>query len=92
MHWRCQYNAHFHSVSLIIPFAFCFVFQSYDKESASVSDKENNLFVNFLHDLNQKDGDLHSQPGADVKFYLRDLKRRARFVLMFTFVYFNVID
>ncbi|XP_055890187.1 polyamine-modulated factor 1-binding protein 1-like isoform X2 [Biomphalaria glabrata] len=51
--------------------------KSYDKESASVSDKENNLFVNFLHDLNQKDGDLHSQPGADVKFYLRDLKRRA---------------
>ncbi|KAH9525112.1 hypothetical protein Btru_000349 [Bulinus truncatus] len=51
--------------------------KSYDKESASISDKDNNLFVNFLHDLNQEDCDFHSQPGADLKFYLKDLKRRA---------------
>ncbi|GFO40240.1 translation initiation factor if-2, partial [Plakobranchus ocellatus] len=54
--------------------------QSYDKESASVSDKENPLVLNFLHHLEEAekdDCDLHSQPGGDLKFYLRDLKRRA---------------
>ncbi|RUS88389.1 hypothetical protein EGW08_003845, partial [Elysia chlorotica] len=54
--------------------------QSYDKESASVTDKDNPLVLNFLHhleDAERDDTDLHSQPGGDLKFYLRDLKRRA---------------
>ena len=50
------------------------------KEASSITDKDNNAFFNFMHELDEHelDSDLHSQPGGDFKFYLRDLKRRAR--------------
>ncbi|CAL1546119.1 unnamed protein product [Lymnaea stagnalis] len=53
--------------------------KSYDKESASITDRDNSLFLSFLHDLSKEknDSDAHSQPGGDFKFYVRDLKRRA---------------
>ncbi|XP_005098661.1 rootletin [Aplysia californica] len=52
--------------------------KDYNKEVSSISDKENSLFFDFMHELDpERDSDLHSQPGGDLKFYLRDLKRRA---------------
>ncbi|XP_059154052.1 trichohyalin-like [Physella acuta] len=55
--------------------------KSYDKETASISDQNTSLFFNFLHDLSQENefNDAHSQPGEELKFYLKDLKRRASY-------------
>ncbi|KAK7494360.1 hypothetical protein BaRGS_00014463 [Batillaria attramentaria] len=61
----------------------------FDRETGSVTDKENRWFLKFLHQLSPPDAedkikededpftDPHAQPGGDLGGYLKDLKRRA---------------
>lgn len=61
------------------------IWQNFDRENCSVTDKENRWVLKFLHDLDKNESnasqpmvDRHVQPGEDLRFYLRDLKQRAR--------------
>ncbi|ESO84978.1 hypothetical protein LOTGIDRAFT_168236, partial [Lottia gigantea] len=49
----------------------------YRKDKCSITDPENQWFLKFLHDLDRLDIDVSTKPGADINFYLRDLKTRA---------------
>lgn len=51
--------------------------QSYEKDQASVTDKDNKMFLKFSHGLDTQGLDMHAQPGGDLAFYLQDLQSRA---------------
>lgn len=61
------------------------IFQDYDHDHASVTDKKNKAFLKFLRSVDHEekpdtsaDIDPSVQPGGDLHSYLRDLKSSAR--------------
>ncbi|KAK3096631.1 hypothetical protein FSP39_001897 [Pinctada imbricata] len=54
--------------------------EEYEKENASISDEKNKMFLKFLRKSESTRGvDSRSQPGSDLRSYLRDLKYRSSF-------------